>query len=236
MSRVRITAPGFRLGAAARVAFSPSGALVGQVGRRVAVYGVADRRVVMRSEWHFPHPAHIAFARRDQWFAVRSTTGGMVVCEAHTGQPLSRLPPPADVADDSALLAGPTDEHLVEACSSGTLRIRRVSDLRVEYTEQHADIMMGAIACTADRHRWAAAFNVKQLSAPTQPPCRIELRAWPLGKSTRQTLGDSFGFIHALALTPSGDRMAVLEQPASARPLRVAIIDTASRAVQSWSV
>ena len=229
---MRLSSPGFRLGAASGVTFSPSGQLVGQVGRRVAVYSVPQRCQIVRSDWHFPHPAHMTFDGADQWFAVRSTTGAIVVSEITTGQPLSRLGPLSDLADDSRLLTGPTNEHFIEACSSGTLRIRRLSDLRVDYSEQHADIMLGPMAHAADRRLWAFAFNVKQLDKPTQPPCRIEMRHWPLGQGARRVLGDAFGFIHGLALAPSGTSLAVLDRQCEARGPRLTIVNTTSGALE----
>ncbi len=229
---MRLTSPGFRLGAASGVTFSPSGQLVGQVGRRVAVYRVAQRRQVVHSAWHFPYPAHMTFDSADRWFAVRSTTGAIAVSEVSTGQPLSRLGPLSETADDSPLLTGPTDEHLVEACSSGTLRIRRLADLRVDYSEQHADVMLGPMAHASDRQRWVFAFNVKQLNKPIQPPCRIEVRHWPLAQSDRRVLGDSFGFIHGLALAPSGASLAVLDRWREAQGLRLTIMSVTSGALE----
>jgi WD40 repeat protein len=229
---LRLTSPGFRLGAANGVTFSPSGRLVGQVGRRVAVYSVAERRQIVRSAWHYPYHTHLAFDSADRSFAVRSSTGAIAVSEVSTGQPLSRLGPLSAIADDSPILAGPTDEHLVEACSSGTLRIRRLADLRVEYSEQHADVMLGRVAHTADRRRWAFAFNLKQLDRPIQPPCRIELRHWPLAQGERRVLGHSFGFIYGLALAPSGASLAVLDRGSDDRALRLTIVNVGSGALE----
>ncbi len=229
---MRLRAPGFRLGAANHVAFSPSGKLLGQVGRRVALFSVAERREIRRSDWHFPHPAYVTFDSSDRWFAVRSTTGAIVVSEVATGQPLSRLAPMSDTADDSPLLTGPTDAHLVEACTSGVLRVRRVEDLAVEYSEQHATAMLGRAGHTVDRRHWAFAVNVKRLAAPTQPPCRIELREWPLDRGTRRTLGDSFGFIEGLAMAPSGERLALLERRESKPQLRLSIISAISGSIE----
>jgi WD40 repeat protein len=186
----------------------------------------------MRSAWHFPYPAHMTFDSADRWFAVRSTTGAIAVSEVSTGQPLSRLGPLSEIADDSPLLSGPTDEHLVEACSSGALRIRRLADLRVDYSEQHADTMLGRVAHAADRQRWIFAFNVKQLDKPIQPSCRIEVRHWPLGQGDRRVLGDSFGFIHGLALAPSGASLAVLDQQREAQGLRLTIMNATSGALE----
>lgn len=41
----------------------------------------------MASQWHFPHPARLAFDPADAWFAVRSTTGALAVAEVATGDP-----------------------------------------------------------------------------------------------------------------------------------------------------
>jgi hypothetical protein len=229
---LRLRAPGFRLGAANHVAFSPSGKLLGQVGRRVAVFRVAERREIRRSDWHFPHPSYLTFDSSDRWFAVRSTTGAIVVAELETGQPLSRLAPLSDAADDSPLLTGPTDAHLVEACTSGVLRVRRVEDLAVEYSEQHGTAMLGRVGYTADRRHWAFAVNVRRLAAPTQPSCRIELREWPFDRGARRTLGDSFGFIEGLAVAPSGDRLVLLERCDSGPRMQLSIISTTSGAIE----
>ena len=207
---MRLRTPGFRIGAASGLMFSPSGRLLGQVGRQVVAYDVPGRKAVVRSQWHYPHPAAVAFGRADEWMSVRSTTGALVVLDLPSGQPISRVPPTTDTADDSPLLGH--DEHLVEACTSGTLRIRQVSDLHVAYLEQHPADMLGPVAVSATRDTWAIAFNRKQLDAPQQPPCRIEVRRWPLSGGTRQTLGGRFGHIAALALTPEGHRLAILEE------------------------
>lgn len=208
---MRIRAPGFRLGAANAVAFSSSGQLLGQVGHRVAVYSVPSRRLSVRSEWHYPHPAAITFGLRDDWFAVRSTTGAMAVAAVADGHPHDRLPPATDVADDSPLLAAP-DDHLVEACSGGTLRVRRIRGLQVEYLEQHPEFMLGAIDASRDGLRWVLAVNARQLDASAQPACRIELRTWPFSTGDRAVLGDAFGFVHALAFASARDEVTVLHR------------------------
>lgn len=209
---MRVQAPGFRIGAANGVVFSQSGRLLGQVGRRVAVYDVASRKSIVRSQWHYSHPAAAALGTQDTWLAVRSTTGAIAVVDIPSGQPLSRLPPETDIGDDSPLLTGFTGEHVVEACTSGILRIRRVRDLGIEYLEHHPADMLGPIASSATREQWVIAFNRKQLDAPHQPPCRVELRSWPLSVGDRRDLGTQFGYVVALALAPEGDRFAILEE------------------------
>ena len=220
---MRIKPPGFRLGAASGVAFSSTGQFLGQVGRRVAIYGVPTRKIVTRSEWHYPHPAAMTFGAKDDWFAVRSTTGAMVVAALADGHPLTRLPPTTDVADDSPLVTGSAD-YLVEACSSGTLRVRHVQGLRVEYLEQHPGHMLGALASSQDGSRWALAINAKQLDAPSQPPCRLELRGWPFSTSTRQVVGEQFGFVHAVTLTEQTGEIALLEQRPGSRANTISVI------------
>lgn len=230
---MRIRSPGFRLGAAYAVAFSQSGLLLGQVGRQVVAYEVGSRRPLVRSQWHYPHPAAIAFGAASEWMAVRSTTGAMAVVDLPNGDPLSRLAPTTEIADDSPLLPSPTCEHVVEACSSGTLRIRNIEDLRVDYLEQHPADMLGAIATSTDLRRWAIAFNRKQLDAPSQPPCRIELRNWPLSTGSRVVLRDDFGYIAAICSSPDGSRIAVLERVTGSRgEFSVSIVSAESGMVE----
>jgi hypothetical protein len=175
----------------------------------------------------------MAFGIADDWAAVRSTTGAIAVLDIITGQPQARLPPASDIADDSPLLAAGSGEHIVEACSSGHLRVRRVKDLRVEYEEQHSDCMLGAIAATADLTRWAVAFNRKQLDAPRQPPCRIEVRGWPLSAGNRLVLGEEFGYVHAVAFGPGADQLAVLERGAARGENIISIVSATSGALQN---
>ena len=201
--------------------------MLGQVGRRVAVYRVRDRRIAVRSDWHYPHPAEIAFGVNDDWFAVRSTTGAIAVASCEDGHPRDRLPPPSDYADDSSLRTAPND-HLVEACSSGTLRVRRLQGLSVEYVEQHPDYMLGAIDTTPNLQRWVIAINQKQLNAPTQPPCRLELRTWPFATSNRHVLRDDLGFISAVALNEQSNAVAVLHQRQAGREQSIAVISLAT--------
>ncbi len=220
---MRITAPGFRLGAANSVAFSASGRLLAQVGRRVAIYSVRDRRVIVRSDWHYPHAAYVAFGATDEWFAVRSTTGAIAVVSCDDGLPRDRLPPPAQYADDSPLCAAP-DDHLVEACSSGTLRVRRLHGLGVEYVELHPRCTLGPVAASSDLRRWVLAVNSKQLDAPTRPPCRIELRDWPFATTGRRVLRDDLGLIAAVALNERSGAVAVLHQRHAGREWSIALI------------
>lgn len=209
---MRLQAPGFRFGAAFSATFSPSGRFLAQVGRRVRIYDVAKRKPVVSSQWHYPHAAAAAFSPSDAWLAIRSTTGAIVVVDPVTGHPHSRLPPESETADDSSILAGPDGSNLVEASASGTLRVRRVTDLGVEFAEQHPAYLLGPVSCSTARDRWALAFNRRQLEQPAQPDCHIEIRTWPLTGAHRWTLSSRFGFIHALALSPGGERVAVLER------------------------
>lgn len=220
---MRIKAPGFRLGAANAVAFSASGRLLGQVGRRVAIYSTRDRRVITRSDWHYPHAAHVAFGATDEWFAVRSTTGAIAVMSCDDGLPRDRLPPPADYADDSPLRSAP-DDHLVEACSSGTLRVRRLQGLGVEYVEQHPHCMLGPIDASSDLRRWILAVNSRQRDAPTRPTCRLELRDWPFATTGRRVLRDDLGVITAVALNERSNAVAVLHQRHAGREWSIALI------------
>lgn len=228
---MRVVAPGFRLGAAAGVSFSPSGRLLGQVGRQVAVYSVSERRRVTRSEWHFRHPSHIAFAGSDDWFAVRSTTGALVVAEVEGGHPMSRLAPTGDEADDSGIFVGPGDEHVIEACASGTLRIRRVDGLGVEYAEDHPHCLLVA-ATSRDRTAMAVAYNYRALdSVSPPPPSRIEIRTWPYGSGTRHTLGARYGTVHSIAFSADGNRIAVMEGTGVQGERSISILDASTGAL-----
>ena len=235
---MRIRKPGFRIGAAVHVAFSSTGRLLAQVGRRVVIHDVATGNTLLRSQWHYPHAAYATFGAGDAWAAIRSTTGAIAVLELPGGDPLSRLPPTNDVADDSPLMAGPTGEHVVEACISGTLRVRTARTLVVNYVERHPADMLSSVSASADLNTWAIAFNRRQLADPTPPPCRIEIRRWPLSTGTRRTLGDRFGHVEALALAPDGRRVAVLERRnEDGRPQEVlSIISVRTGAVEQQAV
>lgn len=231
---MRLRAPGFRIGAAYGVTFSQSGLFLGQVGRQVVAYDVVERKAVTRSQWHYPHPSAAVFGTTDRWMAVRSTTGAMVVIDLTSSQLLSRVRVPGDTADDSSLFSC-DDQHVDEACSSGTLRIRRVSDLRVEYLEQHPSVMLGPASVSRAGETWAIAFNGKHLDQPHPPPCRIEIRRWPLSGAHRQVLGDQFGHIAGLALTPTADRIAILErQPRKGLPSEfvISLMSVSRRSVE----
>ena len=165
----------------------------------------------------------MAFGVSDDWFAVRSTTGALAVMSCDDGLPRDRLPPGSADADDAALRTAP-DDHLVEACSSGTLRVRRVAGLGVEYVEQHPQCMLRALDATRDLRRWIVAVNRKQGHAPTQPPCRLEVREWPFATTGRRILRDDLGFIHGVALNESADCVAVLHQRQSGRECSIALV------------
>lgn len=214
------------------MAFSQSGRFLGQVGRRVVVYDVPTRTRVVRSEWHYPHPAAIAFGKSDDWFAVRSTTGAIAVARIPTGEPLSRLSPPSDVADDSGLFVAPAD-HLVEACSSGTLRVRQVQGLRVEYVEQHPDLMLGPVATSPDRLTWVFALGGKQIEGAEPTLGRIELRVWPFTIGTRTVLREEAGVVAGLALSPDGDQFAILERRVGDPHYSIALASTRTGSVLS---
>jgi WD40 repeat protein len=169
--------------------------------------------------------------------------GAIAVVEIPTGQPICRLPPETDVADDSPLLTGLSGEHIVEACASGTLRVRRIRDLRIEYAEQHPSEVLGPIAASAALDRWAIAFNPRQPDSQSLPG-RIQLRPWPLSGPARDELPLSFGHIWALALSPNGERLAVLDaQGRSADAgLTISLISVATGGVEqrasngAWSI
>jgi hypothetical protein len=184
----------------------------------------------VRSDWHYPHPAAIAFGARDEWFAVRSTTGAIAVASAQDGHPHDRLPPSTDEADDSPLVTAP-DDHLIEACSSGTLRVRRLSGLAVEYVEQHPDHMLGAIAATPDHMLWAVAINRKQLDAPIQPLCRLELRQWPFATARREVLREDLGFVEAVAMRATHSTVAILHRRPGASSFTISCISSSDGAI-----
>jgi hypothetical protein len=228
---MRIKSPGFRLGAASAVAFSHSGRFLGQVGRRVAIYSVPARKVATRSDWHYAHPAAIAFGAADDWFAVRSTTGAMAVAAVADGHPLNRLPPATDTADDSGLFNAPGD-HLVEACASGTLRVRHIKELRIQYVEQHPALMLGPVGVSADRSEWIFAMNARQLRLPVQPPCRLEIRRWPFETGNREIVGAQFGFVQAVALSSTTETIALIERRPAASASTVSIVSRDGRLLQ----
>src|SRR5689334_19545759 len=81
---MRIRAPGFRLRSSYEVAFSPSGELLATIGRDVTIWDVAARAVLAKNSL-LRHPSHIAFSPDAAYYAIKNTSGEIILCRVPDG-------------------------------------------------------------------------------------------------------------------------------------------------------
>ena len=166
---MRIKAPGFRLGCAIEVGFSPDGQHLAAVGRDTVLWSVAKRHR-LRSTRLLRHPSATTFSPDGTQLLVKSTSGDLHLCETATGDPLWHYRSSDHDEGPGALFAAP--QIIADASWNGSIVLRDLSRTSVTSVWHEEHTMIGSLTRAHDR--WA--FTTRRKHG--HPAAALRLSTW----------------------------------------------------------
>lgn len=203
---MRIKAPGFRLGCAIEVDFSPDGQLLATVGRNTVLWSVTNRHR-LRSTRLLRHPSATTFSPDGAQLLVKSTSGDLHLCEAATGDPLWHYRSSGHDEGPGALFAAP--QIIADASWNGSLVLRDLASSSVTTLWREENSMIGTL--TRARDRWAFTSRRKhshpRFADRASAGCIVVSDALLQGQF--RTVDRAWDGLSSIALSPIGDAVAV---------------------------
>ena len=203
---MKIKAPGFRVGPAYSLAFSPDGECVAAVGRSVVLWSVS-RRERLRSISMLKDPSTVAFSPTGTRVAIQNTVGEILLCDTATADPIARYVP--EGVDEGPGPLFYRSDLMIDASWSGEIRERSTTDLtpRVLWSAPH--VMVEDVMCSADGHQWAFTVSSKQVDSQRGSSADFVLFSDDPEASGFVKLQPTWQVLRSTAISSSGEHLAV---------------------------
>lgn len=204
--------------------------MLATISRDVLFWDTAARKRV-RSVHPFSHPSHLDFSPDGQRLAVKSTSGRIVVLDAHTGDTVIDYANQRD-GEGAPLYFAARGNALIDASWGGSLMVRDLARSELKFHERVGG-MVSELSASEDRSVFAYTIGRRPPSDSSPPPeDLIVLRRWPFGRNRPCILPVSRPFITVLSLSPSASRIAVLY---GAPPDALEIIDLSTADILAYA-
>lgn len=205
----RTSSRSFKLKKGYDLAFSPDSRTLATIGRDIMLWDVAARKKRL-SAHPVQHPSYIDFSPDGKRLAVKSTSGRIVIIDAATGDTLVDFANQQEGEGAHVLFTG-DGEALVDASWNGVLTVRHATSGAILYREATGG-MVAHLVTTTDRSTFA--YTLAGVAPSNRKPSResVLLRRWPFVSHAPVTLPIFHPHFGAIALSPTGSRLAVLHE------------------------
>jgi WD40 repeat protein len=197
----RRLAPGFRIGRSFAARFSPDGARLATLGKRITLWDVASRQRVATGP-PLAHASSVDFSPNGRTLAAKNTAGDILIMDVPDLTERVRFPG-AGFGEGPGLLFAPGGQRFVDAAWSGLLSVRDTRTGAVHWQEAGGDIYR--LAATRDRRLFVYTRGDRARIAQ-----HVYIHSWPLD-TTPEPIG-SLRDVHALAISDEG---ATSQSPAT---------------------
>lgn len=203
---MKVAAPGFSIRRSYHVTFSPDGDHLAVIGRDVVLWSVRERKP-LRACRQPRNPSAVDFSPDGARFVVKSTHGELLVCETATAQPIARFAP--EEQDEGANPLFASNDRIIDGSWSGEIRVRDATDLTPRVLWRDAHRMVTQVVRSAGRWAFVATATHRHPDFESDTGGdQVLLGEAPEGRPLR-ALGRRWRFLHAAALSPVADRVAV---------------------------
>jgi hypothetical protein len=205
------------------VAATQSEDFIAAVGRNVVLASVAERKRIA-SAFVLSHSCAATFSRCDKFLAVKSTLGAIAICDAHGLRKLTEFRPMVQ-DEGTGPLFNEDSTLVVDATWSGSIYIRRSSDLSIEKRLSFPGEMLFGLSSSSDRRTWMVAHRGKFIDEDGhREPTYLSLWRWPLTTPYR-TLPFAGQEVNCAELSPCGTRIAVTIQLRDPMRIELKLLD-----------
>lgn len=227
---------------------SRNGAYAATISRDIILWD-ASAGTQIGSAHPFKHPASIDFDLATTRLAAKNTSGEICVLYVPTLEIASRLTDES-WGEGSELLFSSCGNFLIDGSWDGSVCVRDSKAGSVKFSQRHEHAMVTALSASAARDLFAYIVQPKMTdNRSPPPPSKIILHAWPFVNHSPTYLHGEFGLVTAVALDPTGSRLAILHHAGpleflfkiySLNPLkelasRAVLFAGTSHAVLAWS-
>ncbi len=205
------------------VAATQSENLIATVGRNVALASVPQRKRIA-SSFVLSHSCAVTFSTCERFLAVKSTLGAIAICDVQSLRKLAEFRPKGQ-DEGTGPLFNEDSTLVVDATWSGSIYIRRSSDLLIEKRLPFPGEMLFGLSASADRRTWMIAHRGKFIDGDGhREPTYLSLWRWPLTTPYR-TLSFAGQEVKSAELSPCGTRIAVTFQLHGPMRIELKLID-----------
>jgi WD40 repeat protein len=222
-----------KIGTSFVVAFSPDGNSVAALGRNVVVWDLLTRKRKF-SIHPFSHPSHVAFSPDGGLMAVKNTSGHIVIIDADSGNVVTDFASSKD-GEGVPVLFAPEGDVVVDASWGGVLFVRAVNDGKTIYREQIED-KFSNFSSDGKNTFFYTISKLPPSDTEPPPPKKIYRRQWPFSQHQPEELPITRSSINALAISPSGSKLAVMSKDLEIVDLSIMQVVSAKPVEAKWSL
>ena len=197
-----------KLGSSYECAFSPDGNYVAAVSLFVSMWGVRSGAKIWKAH-PLKHPSQICFDPSGERLAVKSTSGKVMLLDAHSGEVVADLGSRGD-AEGGAMAFTPDGSRLVDSSWTDGLLVRDVLTGAIQYAEKRPNDMARGVHVDSRGQQWVIWHSCRATTSNRSPDeDYVDVRQWPFSEHEPRRVGLGSFFVRDTALSGAGTLLAV---------------------------
>ena len=197
-----------RTGKSYQLRFTNDGLHLVSFARDLALWNLTSKKKIAFAH-PLKHPAFVDISPNGDSLIVKSTSGSVCHASIPEFRTLRSFEALSVDSDGCEVVFSPCGENYVDGSWDGVLCVRRLSDGHVVFREHYPGVRFVRLSTTINRNIFA--YVLQPIAKRPEPPevSRVAIRKWPFDQHVPSYLNHNWGYVHAVALSWDGSRLAV---------------------------
>ena len=197
-----------RTGKSYQLRFTNDGLHLVSFARDMAFWSLTARKKIAFAH-PLKHPAFVDISPDGASFIVKNTSGSIRQISIPELQTLRSFEALSIDSAGCEVVFSPCGEYFIDGTWDGILCVRRLADGNPASIERQPGVMIVRLCTTIKRDVFA--YVVQPIAKNPEPPdtSRVAIRKWPFEANPPTYLENDWGYVHDVALSPDGSRLAV---------------------------
>ena len=206
----------FHTGKSYQLRFTPDGSTLVAFARDLAVWSISLRKKIAFGH-RLKHVAFVDVSPTGRSVLLKSTSGAMCVLSLPELTAIQSFPVKSESEGCQALYS-PCGDYVVDGSWSGLLTARALKTSELSTWDRYDGTLIISLCSTTDRALFAYVVEpiAKNRIDPPEPSL-IVVRRWPFHQFEGEIIQKEWSHVQAIALSPQGDRLAVLQMHKSGK-------------------
>lgn len=206
----------FCTGKSYQLRFTPDGSALVAFARDLTVWSISRRKKIAFGH-RLKNIAFIDISPTGSSVLLKSTSGAMCVLSLPALTTMQSFPVQSESEGCQALFS-PCGDYVVDGSWSGLLTARDLKTSELSTWDRRDGTLIISLCSTTDRALFAYVVNPIAKNRVDPPdPSLIVVRKWPFYQFEGEIIQKAWIYVQAIALSPQGDRLAVLQMHKSGK-------------------